>query len=205
MKIGPYLKELRLTNNLTTKQVEIKTGISNSYISLIERSQRKPSAEILSKLAKAYKVKTENLLRLAGYLPPEKTEDNPPSIPIYHIISTQKPFFIAENIEEGYGLLPLNLETSSIKNLFAIRVKDKSMTHKKIEEGDILIIRKQSEVDSQALALILLNNKIAVKRVIKQNKYLILQGANLEDLPILVQESDEFEIIGKIEWVIHKF
>ncbi|GAI70514.1 unnamed protein product, partial [marine sediment metagenome] len=48
MKIGLYLRELRLKNNLTTKQVEVKTGISNSYISLIERNKRKPSAEILN-------------------------------------------------------------------------------------------------------------------------------------------------------------
>ncbi|MCK4241817.1 MAG: helix-turn-helix transcriptional regulator, partial [Candidatus Atribacteria bacterium] len=76
MKIGLYLRELRLKNNLTTKQVEVKTGISNSYISLIERNKRKPSAEILNKLAKAYQVKAEDLLRLIGYLPSIKTKYN---------------------------------------------------------------------------------------------------------------------------------
>lgn len=204
MKIGFYLKELRLKNNLTTKQVEVKTSISNSYISLIERDKRKPSAEILSKLAKAYQVKAEDLLRLIGYLPPIKTKYSFQQIPIYNIVTTKKPFLISENIE-GYSLLPPGLESYSTKVFFAIRVKDKNMTCKRIEEGDIVIIRKQNEVEKGAIALISLNNEIAIKRVVKQDKHIILQSTDLEHLSILVKETDDFSIIGKVEWVIHKF
>ncbi|MBA7517536.1 LexA repressor [subsurface metagenome] len=204
MKIGFYLKELRLKNNLTTKQVEVKTSVSNSYISLIERDKRKPSAEILSKLAKAYQVKAEDLLRLIGYLPPIKTKYSFQQIPIYNIVTTKKPFLISENIE-GYSPLPPGLESYSTKAFFAIRVKDKNMTCKRIEEGDIVIIRKQNEVEKGAIALISLNNEIAIKRVVKQDKHIILQSTDLEHLSILVKETDDFSIIGKVEWVIHKF
>ncbi|MBU4450626.1 MAG: LexA family transcriptional regulator [Actinobacteria bacterium] len=205
MKIGLYLKELRLKNNLTTKQVEVKTGISNSYISLIERNKRKPSAEILSKLAKAYQVKAEDLLRLIGYLPPIiKTKYGFQQIPIYNIAAIKKPFLISENIE-GYSPLPPGLESYSTKDFFAIRVKDKNMTCKRIEEGDILIIKKQSKIEKGAIALISLNNEITTKRVVKQDKHIILQSTDLEHLPILVKETDDFGIIGKVEWVIHKF
>jgi len=204
MKIGFYLKEIRLKNNLTTKQVEVKTSISNSYISLIERDKRKPSAEILSKLAKAYQVKAEDLLRLIGYLPPIKIKYSFQQIPIYNIATTKKPFLISENIE-GYSLLPPGLESYSTKDFFAIRVKDKNMTCKRVEEGDIVIIRKQNEVEKGAIALISLNNEIAIKRVVKQDKHIILQSTDLEHLSILVKETDDFSIIGKVEWVIHKF
>ena len=205
MKIGLYLKELRLKNNLTTKQVEVKTGISNSYISLIERNKRRPSAEILGKLAKAYQVKAEDLLRLIGYLPPIiKTKYGFQQIPIYNTISTGKAFFISENIE-GYSPLPPGLDTFSTKDLFAIRVKRKSMIDKRIKENDIVIIKKQNEVEKGAIALISLNNEIAIKRVVKQDKHVILQSTDLEHLPILVKETDDFSIIGKVEWVIHKF
>lgn len=204
MKIGLYLKELRLKSNLTTKQIEVKTGISNSYISLIERNKRKPSAEILHKLAIAYKVKTEDLLRFIGYLPPIQNKVNFNQIPIYNIVSTEKPFFVSENIE-GYSPLPPDLETYSTKDFFAIRVKDKSMTSKIIKESDILILKKQSDVENGNIALISLNNTITIKRITKQNSYIILQSANLEHSPILIKETDNFKIIGKIEWVIHKF
>lgn len=204
MKIGFYLKELRLKNNLTTKQVEVKTGISNSYISLIERDKRKPSAEILSKLAKAYRVKAEDLLRLIGYLPPIKTKYSFQQIPIYNIATTKKPFLISENIE-GYSPLPPGLESCSTKDFFAIRVKNKGMTYKGIEIGDILIIRKQSNIENGIIAFISLNNELAIKRIIKQNKHIILQSTNSNYPPILVKETDNFNIIGKVEWVMHKF
>jgi len=204
MKIGAYLKELRLKNNLTTKQIEVKTGISNSYISLIERNKRKPSAEILNKLAKAYRVKTEDLLRFIGYLPPIQNKVNINQIPIYNIVSTKKPFLISENVER-YSPLPPGLENYSTKDLFAIRAKDKNMTGKSIKEDDILIIKKQSGVENGTIALISLNNKITIKRIIKQNNYIILQSINLEHSPILVKETDNFNIIGKVEWAMHKF
>jgi len=204
MKIGLYLRELRLKNNLTTKQVEVKTGISNSYISLIERNKRKPSAEILNKLAKAYQVKTEDLLRLIGYLPSIKTKYNSRQIPIYNIISTGKAFLVSENIE-GYSPLPPGLESCTSKDFIAIRVKNNNMTCKGIEMGDILIIRKQSEVENDIIALISLNNELAIKKIIKQNKHIILQSTNSDCCPVLVKESDDFKIIGKVEWVMHKF
>lgn len=204
MKIGSYLKELRIKNNLTTKQVELKTGISNSYISLIERDKRTPSAGILNKLAKAYQVKPEDLLCLIGYLPSIKSKDNLKQIPIYNITSTEKPFLVSENIE-GYSPLPPGLGTLPIKDLFAIRVKDKSMVCERIGEDDILILSKQSKIENGIIALISLNNKIYIKRISKQNNHIILQSTNLEQPPTLIKETDNFNIIGKVEWVIHKF
>ena len=204
MKLGLFLKELRIKNNLTTKQVEVKTGISNSYISLIERDKRKPSVEILHKLAKAYRIKTEDLLRFIGYLPPIQNKINFNQIPIYNIVPKEKPFFISENIE-GYSPLPPGLESCTIKDFIAIRVKNKGMTCKRIEIGDILIIRKQSKVENEIIALISLNNELAIKRIIKQNKHIILQSTNSDYCPVLVKESDDFKIIGKVEWVMHKF
>jgi len=204
MKLGVFLKELRIKNNLTTMQVEVKTGISNSYISLIERDKRKPSVEILHKLAKAYRVKTEDLLRFIGYLPPIQNKINFNQIPIYNIFPKEKPFFVSENIE-GYSPLPPGLESCTTKDFIAIRVKNKGMTCKGIEIGDILIIRKQSEVENEIIALISLNDELAIKRIIKQNKHIILQSTNSDYSPILVKETDNFNIIGKVEWVMHKF
>ena len=204
MKLGLFLKKLRIKNNLTIVQVEVKTGISNSYISLIERDKRKPSVEILHKLAKTYKVTTEDLLRFIGYLPPIQNKINFNQIPIYNIVQKEKLSFVSENIE-GYSPVPPGLESSTTKDLIAIRVKNKGMTCKRIEIGDILIIRKQGEVENGIIALVSLNNELAIKRIVKQNKHIILQSTNSDYSPILVKESDDFKITGKVEWVMHKF
>jgi len=92
-----------------------------------------------------------------------------------------------------------------MKDLFAIRVKDKSMIGKRIEEGDIVIIRRQNDVSNGTIALISLNNEISIKEVVKQNEYIILQSTNLDHSLILVKKTDNFNIIGKVEWVMHKF
>ncbi len=204
MKLGVFLKELRIKNNLTIVQVEVKTCISNSYISLIERDKRKPSLEILHKLAKIYKVTTEDLLRFIGYLPPIQNKINFNQIPIYNIVPKEKPSFVSENIEK-YIQVPPDLESFTTKELIAIRVKNKGMTCKSIEIGDILIIRKQNDLENGIIALVSLNNELAIKRIVKQNKHIILKSTNSDCCPVLVKESDDFKIIGKVEWVMHKF
>jgi transcriptional regulator with XRE-family HTH domain len=66
---GPYLKRLRRTKGLSLKQVEGAAGVSNAYLSQIERGIRKPPhPDILKRLAKTYDVPIEELLEAAGYL-----------------------------------------------------------------------------------------------------------------------------------------
>jgi transcriptional regulator with XRE-family HTH domain len=64
-----YLRELRKARGLSLKQVEAKAGVSNAYLSQLERGLRKPPhPDILRRLAKAYEVPVEDLLVAAGYL-----------------------------------------------------------------------------------------------------------------------------------------
>ena len=54
---------------MTLKQVEGVSGVSNAYISQLERGHRKsPHPDILKGLSKAYGIPVEDLLRAAGYL-----------------------------------------------------------------------------------------------------------------------------------------
>ena len=52
--IVEFLKEKRKELNLTLREIEEKTGVSNAYISQIERYKRKPSLDILIKLSTLY-------------------------------------------------------------------------------------------------------------------------------------------------------
>jgi len=66
---GKYIKALRQEKNLSLRQVEIKTGISNSYLSYLERGLREvPTAEVLNKLSIAYNTPYESMLEAAGKL-----------------------------------------------------------------------------------------------------------------------------------------
>jgi transcriptional regulator with XRE-family HTH domain len=66
--LGDYLKEQRVAAQLTLRQLAEQTGVSNPYLSQIERGLRKPSAEILQQIAKALSISAETLYVRAGIL-----------------------------------------------------------------------------------------------------------------------------------------
>ena len=63
-EIGPLLRNLRGTRSL--RQVETDTGVSNSYLSTIERNIRRPGIKTLTTLAAYYEVPLSRLLLAAG-------------------------------------------------------------------------------------------------------------------------------------------
>lgn len=72
-RLGDKLRQLRDIKELTLRQVEEETGVSNSYLNQIENGKVKdPSPHILHKLAEFYNVPYALLLELAGYAVPGK-------------------------------------------------------------------------------------------------------------------------------------
>lgn len=66
--IGEFLREQRRNAQLSLRQLADAAGVSNPYLSQIERGLRKPSADILQQLAKALRISAETLYIRAGML-----------------------------------------------------------------------------------------------------------------------------------------
>jgi transcriptional regulator with XRE-family HTH domain len=66
--LGDYLREQRRNAELSLRQLADLAGVSNPYLSQIERGVRRPSAEVLQQLAKALRVSAEVLYVRAGLL-----------------------------------------------------------------------------------------------------------------------------------------
>ena len=78
-EIGPLLRKLR--GDIGLREVGRRTGISNSYLSQIERGDRRPGPSVLKRLAALYDVDVQDLLKRAGFLDePEgiETRDDEP-------------------------------------------------------------------------------------------------------------------------------
>ena len=70
--IGSFIRAQREAAQVSVRQLAEKAGVSNPYLSQIERGLRKPSADVLSQIAKALRVSAEVLYVQAGILEPSE-------------------------------------------------------------------------------------------------------------------------------------
>ena len=66
--IGEYIRQQRNNAKISLRQLAKQAGVSNPYLSQIERGLRKPSAEILQQIAKGLRISAEALYVQAGIL-----------------------------------------------------------------------------------------------------------------------------------------
>lgn len=67
-ELGEFIREQRRITHLSLRKLSERAGISNPYLSQIERGMRKPSADILQQLARALEISAETLYVRAGIL-----------------------------------------------------------------------------------------------------------------------------------------
>jgi len=70
--LGNFIRDQRNTAQLSLRRLSSLAGISNPYLSQIERGLRKPSAEILQGIAKGLRISSETLYVRAGILNPQE-------------------------------------------------------------------------------------------------------------------------------------
>jgi len=73
--VGDYIREQRHAAQVSLRQLAKAAGVSNPYLSQIERGLRKPSAEILQQIAKALRISAEQLYVQAGILDERAGDD----------------------------------------------------------------------------------------------------------------------------------
>ena len=68
--IGSFIRTQRENAQVSLRQLAERSGVSNPYLSQVERGLRKPSADVLNQIAKALRVSAEVLYVQAGMLEP---------------------------------------------------------------------------------------------------------------------------------------
>lgn len=88
---------------------------------------------------------------------------------------------------------------------FYTRAKGDSMVNARIQDGDLVLIRKQPDVEDGEIAAVAIDDEIFLKRVYKRNGNVILQSENPKYPPIIADlKSHNCMIIGKLSRVIIK-
>lgn len=220
-ELGKFLELSRKYKGLSTYDVNKLTNISQSYISLIEKGKRKPSAVILKTLAPVYGLDYIDLYDKAGYIDLIEDEKNEMlkkigAIPLSEIETTKIP--VLGKVKAGYDYLAqeniidylyLNIDSSDKKNYYALYIIGDSM-EPLFNEGDIVIVHKQDNFNNGDNCVVLINGEEAtVKKVYKGNTGIELKAVNPYYPPRIFTEDEikklPIKIIGVVEKSIRNF
>jgi transcriptional regulator with XRE-family HTH domain len=75
-EVGAFIRDQRQVGRISLRKLSEMAGISNPYLSQIERGLRKPSADILQQIAKALRISAETLYIRAGILEEREGEED---------------------------------------------------------------------------------------------------------------------------------
>ena len=142
----------------------------------------------------------EELMVSCGYLPAESFSlRHSVRIPILGAVHAGMPALAVENIE-GYETVDAS-EVSACHEYFYLRVQGDSMINARIYPNDLVFVRKQDDVESGDIAVVIIDNETAtLKRVLKKEGLLILQAENPAYAPMVFTPAElpRLHIIGKV-------
>lgn len=158
------LSELRLKQNLSQQDVANSLGLSRQVYNNYELGKRQPSFEILQKLALFYTVSVDYLLGVSDA--PEKPRKRGVKIPVLGVVQAGVPIEAIEDIID-YEEIPEDMARTG--EFFGLEVRGESM-EPKFSPGDVVIVRKQEDVDSGNIAIVLVNGSDATVKKIKKHQ-----------------------------------
>jgi transcriptional regulator with XRE-family HTH domain len=100
--LGAYIREQRSSAQISVRQLARLAGVSNPYLSQIERGLRRPSAEILQQIAKALRISAEALYVKAGILEERETDSDIPGAVVSDLTITERQKQVLLEIYESF-------------------------------------------------------------------------------------------------------
>ncbi len=229
--IGDLIKKYRQENRLSMQEFADKSGLSKSYINMLEKNYNssthkeiEPTVKTIHAVAKAMGMSPSELFSKATNISIQLTDEDREKIygsgslkreeesqgvriPVLGRVVAGIPLEAIEEIED-YEEIPRKMAASG--EFFALKIKGRSM-EPKLTEGDIVIVRKQEDVDSGDTAIVLVNgDEATVKQIKKTEAGIMLIGFNVEVYQPHFYSNEQIEalpvrIIGKVVESRHKW
>lgn len=193
------LKILREKKQITQQQLADKLKISRSTIGMYENGSREPDFETLELIADFFNI---NMDRLIGNLNPNMKR----MIPVLGLVRAGIPMDAVEHIID-YEEIGEDMARQG--EFFGLQIKGNSM-EPRITEGDVVIVRKQPDVESGEIAIVLINgDEATIKKVQKFNGGINLIPSNpAYDVMTYTNEQIEklpIRVLGKVVELRAKF
>lgn len=214
-KCGNQLNSARTHYKLSLSQLSKHTGISEKKLSDYEEDIAEPTMQELSSIAEAYGITQgellwndfkENTSKLSANANPNaeliSAGDGIYKIPVFNSVSAG---FGAYACSDVIDYMPLYIQNpSDVPDMLCIKVTGDSM-YPKIEDGDIIVVRRQDSVDSGSIAVVLVDEDQGyVKKVIYDEKTIELHSINPEYAPKIFRGAEvlRVRVVGIVKQVI---
>lgn len=210
MTLAENLKNERKKLGYSQKEFAEKLNMNARTYASYERGERDISTAVLLEICKALDISSDKLL------------DNVPKstlkTSVGHILDNKdiRMIPVFESVSAGFGAyadekiieyIPLHIQNSyDADNMLAIKVIGNSM-YPKIEDGDIIAVRKQSDFENGQIAVVLVDgDEGLVKKIYQEQNKITLVSCNPEypDKVFIGEEIERLSVVGVVNMIIKR-
>ena len=188
---------------ISAAELSRRLNVDEGTISNYKKGRYEPKQRRLYEISRILNVSVAWLM--GADAPIEKVDNIIPIkkvrfIPLLGKIACGEPILAEENIE-GKIILPDEVNAD-----FALTCKGNSMTDARINDGDIVYIKKQPTVENGEIAAVLIENEATLKRFYIQGDTVILKPENSSMSPLVYtkEQLNEIRILGKAVYFLSK-
>lgn len=211
IKLGSFIKNRRESLGYNLSSFAQLININKGDLSKLERGikSKTPSPDILKKVAKGLEINYLKLYKIVGYVDDlaldnaaNRTHSNAKIIPATEM--TKIPVYSHVHAGDTCCVYPEPIEFIDIpyiKNghqVIAIEVKGDCM-EPRLFEGDLVVVRVDEHLEHKQIGVFVHNNETIVKAYnINEKGQIVLTSYNQDYFPIIINEHDDFHIVGRV-------
>lgn len=200
--VGNNIKKYRAIRNFSLQDLAERVGLTKKTIQRYENGEIKIDVDRLNDISEALDVEVPQLVEGAeSFLGVNIDELDTVKVPILGRVSCGDGVLNIEEIE-GYEETPKAWIRGG--EHFYVRAEGDSMINARIHDGDLLLIRKQEDVEEGEIAAVLIDSKVYLKRVFKNDGIMLLQSENPLYGPVFrtKENHDTIKILGKLKKIV---
>ena len=185
--LGYLLSKIRTDRKMSKTRLSELTNINIGHLSHIEKGKRVPSHKALREISKALDIPYKNLMHTYDH---DLTDDQIKYGAANHVLYNKIPIF-----GSLLGFTKCDFDTSNAD--FAIFINDESMSPK-FALGSFVLVEQNAPLSNRDYGVFMYNDKILIRRFIIRRNDLVLRAEDPNISDIILVNSDNFYIIGKI-------
>lgn len=185
--LGYLLSKIRTDRKMSKTRLSELTNINIGHLSHIEKGERIPSHKALREISKALDIPYKNLMHAYDH---DLNDDQIKYGAANHVLYNKIPIF-----GSLLGFTKCDFDTFNAD--FAIFINDESMSPK-FALGSFVLVEQNAPLSNRDYGVFMYNDKILIRRFIIRKNDLVLRAEDPNISDIILVNSDNFYIIGKI-------